>query len=54
VAHPLAWDALDPAASGPPRLTIRDVLDHGLPADPWADFDAARRRLTKAMLEPSR
>lgn len=31
-------------------MTLPDVLRDGLPsADPWADFEDARRALTKAM-----
>lgn len=50
VAHPLAWDALDGEADGPPVLTVRDVLDAGLPDAVWGDFGGSARRLTKAMI----
>ncbi|MEZ4432356.1 MAG: DNA ligase D [bacterium] len=50
VAHPLPWDALDLAGDGPPRLTVRDILDGGLPPDPWPDYEASRRRLGKSAL----
>ncbi len=37
VALPLAWDALEAMDAGP-SLTVRGVLDAGLPAAaPWAD-----------------
>lgn len=52
VAHPLAWSALDGDADGPPRLTVRGVLDGAAPVDAWGDaFEAGRRRLTRAMLD---
>ncbi len=50
VAWPIAWGVLEGSAEGPPRVTLPDVLRDGLPsADPWADFEDARRALTKAM-----
>ncbi|MCA9557383.1 MAG: DNA ligase D, partial [Myxococcales bacterium] len=50
VAWPIAWSALDPTAEGPAKVALLDVLRDGLPsANPWADFDDARRALTKAM-----
>lgn len=50
VAHPLTWDALDLHGDGPPRLTVSDVLRDGLPPEAWPDFEAGRRRLSKAAL----
>lgn len=50
VAWPIPWERLDGDADAPPRVTLPEVLREGLPNDdPWADFEATRRVLTKAM-----
>jgi bifunctional non-homologous end joining protein LigD len=52
VAMPLAWDELRPEAE-PVAATLADGLDR-LDADPWAEFDAARRPLPEAAQAPRR
>jgi bifunctional non-homologous end joining protein LigD len=46
-AMPLAWDELDVDAR--PELSVRDVHARLMKPDPWAEFDDARRPLTRAM-----
>ena len=47
VALPIAWEELGSRASAPPKFGLRDVpaLLRKRKADPWAEFDAARRTL---------
>ena len=49
VAIPIAWDELE-ASSAPPRESVREVPRRMAAPDPWADFEAARRPLTRAAL----
>jgi bifunctional non-homologous end joining protein LigD len=49
IAAPLAWGELD--ADDQPLFTVRDVEARMARPDPWADFEASRRALTKAMVE---
>ena len=45
IARPLTWDELD--LHKRPVTTIRDAIE----ADPWTDFEASRRTLTRRMLD---
>ena len=47
VATPLAWEELD--ADVRPEFRVRDAHARLMKRDPWADFDDARRPLTRAM-----
>jgi bifunctional non-homologous end joining protein LigD len=47
VAVPLAWDELDPHTR--PFISLRDAPARLAQPDPWADFEAARRRLSADM-----
>jgi bifunctional non-homologous end joining protein LigD len=49
VALPLSWDELASLQS-PPRESVREVPRRMAMADPWADFEASRRPLTRAAL----
>jgi len=52
VATPVRWDELDAQLSGD-RYAVANVRRRlaALRADPWADLESARRRLTRRMLE---
>jgi bifunctional non-homologous end joining protein LigD len=47
IAVPLAWDELD--ADVRPEITVRDAQMRLMRPDPWAEFEDARRALTRAM-----
>jgi bifunctional non-homologous end joining protein LigD len=47
IAAPLSWDELD--AEDRPEFTVRDAHARLMRPDPWAEFDDARRPLTRAM-----
>lgn len=47
VALPLDWDELD--ADERPVVSLREAPERLSRKDPWARFDASRRRLTRAM-----
>jgi bifunctional non-homologous end joining protein LigD len=49
VAIPLAWDELDPKGKGPPVWSLREAPSRLAEPDPWADFEASRRPLTKKL-----
>ena len=49
VALPLAWEELE-ALSGPLLESVRDAPRRLAQPDPWADFERARRPLTRAIL----
>jgi bifunctional non-homologous end joining protein LigD len=49
VAIPLAWDELDPKGKGPPTWSLREAPARLREPDPWAEFEASRRPLTKKL-----
>ncbi|RIL00893.1 MAG: DNA ligase D [Proteobacteria bacterium] len=49
VAMPLFWEELG-AAEGPPQWSLREAPARLNDADPWAEFDASRRLLSRATL----
>jgi bifunctional non-homologous end joining protein LigD len=49
VAAPLAWEELE--ADARPVITVRDVGTRLAMPDPWADFEASRRALTKKAID---
>jgi bifunctional non-homologous end joining protein LigD len=49
IAIPVTWDELE-ASSAPILESVREVLRRMADPDPWADFEAARRPLTRAAL----
>jgi bifunctional non-homologous end joining protein LigD len=50
VALPIAWDELASLAE-PLRESVREVPKRMAEADPWADFEASRRALTRAAMQ---
>jgi bifunctional non-homologous end joining protein LigD len=49
VAWPVAWEELE-SLSSPLRESIREASRRMAMPDPWADFEAARRPITRAAL----
>ena len=46
----MSWDELG-ASSEPIRESVREVPRRLVDPDPWADFESARRPLTRAALK---
>jgi bifunctional non-homologous end joining protein LigD len=51
VAMPIGWHELDASASGPPTWSVREAPERLALADPWQEFQASRRVLTRRARE---